>query len=104
MVRVPAAASTIMYAERTEKGFRHLYPSVIAVQMCSPKGPVVKVQVTRDEERGSHHGWWDAKKQHFCMPWENRLQAEMCFAYGHQVLEEAGEGLLCRLRVEPVLD
>lgn len=100
---LPPDAHTDTYAELRDGSYTHFYPSVVAVQLCSPRGPIHKVRV-RPDPKGSHWGWWDAERQHFTMIWPTAFQVDMCFPSGAASAEARGRGLVTQLSVEKLGD
>lgn len=96
---LPPGAYTDMHAVFRNGRFEHFYPSVAAVRMCDSKNPVHAVRV-RQDDNGSHWGWWGAERQQFSMIWPSRLQVEVCFTYGSEAAMRIGDGLVCRLSIE----
>jgi hypothetical protein len=93
-----------MFANKTNKGFRHIFPTAFQVSMCS-KDPVVEVEAT-EQKGGGYWGWlenpeyWGRKeKREFCMVWPRLLQLEICFTYGLKTAEEAGQGRRVELAI-----
>jgi len=96
------SAHTDLYAHFRDGYWWHLYPSKVALRMCSvPEEDMKRVRVSYDEN-GAYWGWWDAEKEHFTMIWPSRVQVEICFPYGSAAEERRGRGKLVQLKVEEI--
>jgi len=100
------AQSQRMFARKEDRGFSHIYPSLLQVSLCGARpDDIVEVEVHADEE-GGYWGWWDSKKDYFTMIWQSKVQSDLCFQgpSGVEVAEAAGRGKQLRFRVEIVED
>ncbi len=90
--------NTTMYAHNTEAGFRHVYPSSMAVKMCGG-GEIVRVRIVPDPE-GTHWCWHDFEKNEYRMVWQSLVQLKVCFPYGIEIEEKRRHGIRVQVRVE----
>jgi len=91
-----------LFCEKTDKGYKHFYFHNACVKMCGvDEKDIVKVQVT-ESKQGDYYGWWNKKDQVISMIYPDIELVEMCFAYGTEIEEVEGRGLLLRLKVEEI--
>ena len=81
--------------------FTHVYPTMMQVSMCG-KDPIFKVNVRlpHSHEEPTHWAWRDTGEEDFCMIWPSEVQFKMCFTYGDDAAEKAGQGQRARVVVE----
>jgi hypothetical protein len=91
-----------MYAHKKDGLWWHIYPIAAAVKMCGAED-IRRIKLTVDPE-GDYWGWWDAEKDKFAMIYPNRILLTICFPYGVQAAEEAGQGKAMRFNIEEVED
>jgi len=92
-----------MYAHKTERGWRDIYSSAGAVQMCDGKEPqpIYQIKVTVDP-KGEYFGWHDFSNDSLSMIWQSRVQLEMCFTYGIEAAIKRGKGKDVLLKIEEI--
>lgn len=95
---------TTYYAHVRERStgpvYWHVYPSRVAAELAG-KGPIVDVTVTEDPD-GAYWAWSAEGRPHLSHIYPNRTLLGMCFPYGLDAAEEAGDGRAVRVRIEPV--
>lgn len=88
-------------------GYRSFMPDVRAARAHGedPKCIVrVRVREAREDEASTHYAWWDNERKTFpsSFVWGSRVQVEICFTYGTDVLVREGKGELCAVVVEEI--
>ena len=93
--------------------YSSIFPSKMAVTMCmGDPEPIHAVKVRLGDGSSRYWGWWSTRLKsllgseerdpgHFTMIFPSRIQVEICFAYGYEAEEKAGNGKLVNLIVEP---
>lgn len=84
----------VVYGHYIDGTFCHIYESAMQVEMCGDE-PVhrAKARVAEEGEEPTHYGWLENDGD-LSMIWPSRVQVEMCFPYGYEAHEKAGEGKL----------
>lgn len=83
--------------------YTDVYSSPIGVRVCGHEPThVVTVREATDGEDWNSWAWWNNKRQEITMIFPSRVQVEICFPYGHKVAEDAGDGRLIPVMIEPV--
>ena len=91
------AVRELYYANPTDNGFRHVFPSKIQVGMCSSSLPIVRVVVESDPE-GEYVGWVSTDRK-VTMIFANIVLLKICFPYGLEAAIESGRGQVVKLKI-----
>lgn len=94
--------STELFAHRRADGtFEDFFGNTSALGLCGHKKDIFRVRVTEDPE-GPMWGWWCSRTSRHTMIFAHKDKFEICFPYGSKASEQAGQGEVVRLRVEPL--
>lgn len=94
----------IMYAHKFVKDgvtyFRHVGDKRW-VELHLLDDPIYKVKVEQDDN-GIHWGWMDTDKDKPCMIWAHLSLLKVCFPYGLEAAEKAGQGKRIQLTITEI--
>jgi hypothetical protein len=85
------------FAHMTDRGFVHVMPSRMAVEMCGP-GEIVGVEVSEDPE-GDYWAWEDAGTGRLSFVFRSLVQLDVCFPDFTEGAMRRGAGRRLRVRV-----
>ena len=90
-----ANAVQIVYGYYDDDGYFHdIYGSVMQVKMCGDESVFkAEARVAENGEEPTHYGWLDNEGD-IVMIYPEKFKVEMCFPYGPEVAEKAGDGKL----------
>ncbi len=90
-------SATAWFAHRTERGFVHVMPSRIAVEMCGPV-EIVGVDVMEDPD-GAFWAWEDSGTGRISFVFRSLIQLDVCFPDFTEGATRRGAGRRLRVRV-----
>lgn len=100
-----------MYAHKSRKGFfKDIDVNRKTVELY-PGNEIYEIEVSIHENQKKGHldikeadywGWLKAGDDSFSMVYPSYVQFSICFPYGHEILEERGEGKAYRLSVKEI--
>lgn len=93
-----------MWAHDYVRNFSHIGKKHWVEMHMLKDHPIVEVRVELDPE-GAYYGWLKTGEDRPTMIWPTKIQFEMCFPYGPEASEKAGNGKTVRLSItqaEPV--
>ena len=84
--------------------YRHFYPTIECMEMCSVKREnVIAVSVEEAPEgHTKYYAWWDNEAGKFMHVYKDKVLVDMCFPNGCAKEEEKGKGKLYPVSVTQI--